>query len=136
MTDFRPWLRPTLYGPFLTTWVSATLLLLAQSVLVLPNGERLDQWLVMLFGASFFAAMCVVGLLSADLALLRTKQRKLPTGGRAWVTSLLAPISVWVAWNLVGWGDEDTSIPVAVALIAWPFLGGPLALRWALGERP
>ena len=136
MDDFRPWLRPTLLGPFVTTWTVATLLLFAQQALVLPNGERLDAWLLALVSTSFFAAMVVCGLLAADLALLRAKMRKLPTHGRAWLSSLLAPVGVWIAWSVFGWGDEDTAIPVAVLLFAWPFAGVPLALRWALGERP
>lgn len=136
MTDFTPWMRPTLYGPFVTTWGLATLLSLTQGfALVLPNGERIDNWVALLFSVSFYAAMVVVGLLAADLALLRAKLRKLPTGGRAWVSSLLAPIAVYVAWMIFGWGDEDSSIPAVVLSIAWPFVGAPLALRWIFGER-
>ncbi|AKF04776.1 hypothetical protein [Sandaracinus amylolyticus] len=136
MNDFTPWLRPTLVGPFATTWTIVSLLQLAQSALVLPNGERLDAWLLVLLSTSFYAAMIVVGLLSADLLLLRAQMRRLPTNGRAWMSSLLAPIGVWIAWGIVGWGDEDTAIPMLVLLVAWPFLGVPLALRWAFGERP
>lgn len=137
MNDFTPWLRPTLYGPFVTTWGMATLLAITQGMtLVLPNGERLDNWIALLFTTSFFAAMVVVGLLAADLALLRAKLRKLPTGGRAWLSSLLAPAGVWLAWSIFGWGDEDSTVPSLVFMIAWPFLGAPLALRWFLGERP
>ncbi|UJR82614.1 hypothetical protein [Sandaracinus amylolyticus] len=136
MNDFTPWLRPTLVGPFATTWTIVSLLQLAQSALVLPNGERLDAWLLVLLSSSFYAAMIVVGLLSADLVLLRTKLRRLPTNGRAWLSSLLAPVGVWLAWAIVGWGDEDTAIPMVVLLVSWPFLGAPLALRWMFGERP
>lgn len=136
MDDFRPWLRPTLLGPFVTTWMVATLMLFAQRALVLPNGEQLDAWLLVLVSSGFFASMVVCGLLAADLALLRVKARKLPTGGRAWLSSLLAPLGIWIAWSVVGWGDEDTAVPLAVLLFAWPFAGVPLALRWLVGERP
>lgn len=136
MDDFRPWLRPTLVGPFATTWTIVTLLLFAQRSLVLPNGERLDVWLLAMLSASTFAAMTVCGLLAADLALLRVKLRKLPTHARAWTSSLLAPLGIWAAWSIVGWGDEDTAIPVLVLLFAWPFVGVPLALRWAFGAKP
>lgn len=136
MDDFRPWLRPTLVGPFATTWGFVTLLMLGQRALVLPNGERLDVWLLTLLSTAFFAAMVVCGLLAADLVLLRARLRKLPTGGPAWLSSLLAPVGVWIAWSIVGWGDEDTAIPMVVALVAWPFLGVPLALRWVVGHRP
>lgn len=136
MDDFRPWLRPTLLGPFVTTWTVATLMLFAQRALVLPNGEQLDAWLLVLVSSGFFASMVVCGLLAADLVLLRARARKLPTRGRAWLSSLLAPLGIWIAWSVVGWGDEDTAVPLAVLLFAWPFAGVPLALRWLVGERP
>jgi hypothetical protein len=135
MNDFTPWLRPTLAGPFVSTWTAATLLLLAQG-LVLPNGERLDAWLLALLSTSFYAAMVVVGLLVADLVLLGAKLRRLPTGARAWLSALAAPLGVWAAWAVFGWGDEDTAVPLIVWLVASPFLGVPLALRWLLGARP
>jgi hypothetical protein len=136
MNDFTPWVRPTLVGPFATTWIVVTLLQLGQSALVLPNGERLDMWLLVMLSTSFYAAMIVVGLLAADLALLGAKLRRLPTNGRAWLSSLLAPVGVWLAWSIVGWGDGDTAIPMLVLLFAWPFAAVPLALRWFFGERP
>lgn len=137
MTDFTTWIRPTLYGPFVTTWGVATLLSLTQGLaLALPNGERLDGWLALLLSTSFFAAMVVVGLLTADLALLRLGLRKLPTNGRAWLSALLAPFGVWATWMIFGWGDEDSSVLAIVCLIGTPFVAAPLALRWLLGERP
>ena len=136
MTDFTPWLRPTLLGPFVTTWAFVTLghLGSGSSFLehVLPFGERLDGWLVGMLVMSFFAAMIVVGLLTADLALLRAGLRKLPTGGRAWLSALVAPVAVWISWAVFGVGDGE-SIPELVLMISWPMLGAPLALRFALG---
>lgn len=135
MNDFAPWLRPTLLGPFVTTWSFATLAHLVAGALVLPNGERLDSWLVTMLSVSFFAASVVVGLLSADLVLLRGKLRRLPTHGRAWASSLLAPIGVWVAYSMLSWDDVE-SIAQLVSMIGAPILAAPLALRWALGSRP
>lgn len=132
MNDFTPWLRPTLLGPFLTTWGFATLAFLT-SGLVLPNGERLDGWLLTMLSLSFLTSGVVVGLLTADLALLRLRMRKLPTGGAAWLSSLLAPVAVWLAWTFFGWGDGG-SVPETVFMIVWPFLGMPLALRFVLGR--
>lgn len=135
MTDFTPWLRPTLFGPFLTTWSFATLAHLVAGALVLPNGERLDGWLLSMLLMSFFGAACVVGLLLADVALLRTGLRQLPTHGRAWLSALLAPVGVYAAWMIFGLGDGE-SIPQLVFSIGAPFVLAPLALRFALGQRP
>lgn len=135
MTDFTTWLRPTLLGPFVTTWGFATLGQLIAGALVLPNGERLDSWLVAMLSVSFFAAAVVVGLLSADLILLRWKLRSLPTGARAWTSSLLAPAAVWVTYSMLSWDDVE-SIAQLVAMIGAPILAAPLALRWAFGQRP
>ena len=135
MTDFKPWLRPTLLGPFLTTWGLTTVAHLIAGALVLPNGERLDSWLVSMLSVSFFTAAVVVGLLSADLILLRWKIRALPTGARAWASSLLAPLAVWITYSMLSWDDVE-SIAQLVAMIGSPILAAPLALRWALGQRP
>lgn len=135
MTDFTPWLRPTLFGPFVTTWSFTTLAHVIAGTLVLPNGERLDGWLVSMLVMSFFGAACVVGLLAADLVLLKAGLRKLPTNGTAWLSALLTPAGVYVTWMIFGLGDGE-SIPMLVLSIGAPFLTAPLGLRFALGQRP
>lgn len=134
MTDFTPWIRPTLKGPFLTVWGFTTLAHLTFGVSVLSGG-RFDGWMLgMLFG-SFFAATCVAALIFADLVLLRMKARKLPTGGAAWLSAMLAPIAIWMGWAWLGMGDGE-NVPEIVLRIAGPVLVGPLALRLVLGSAP
>jgi hypothetical protein len=137
MTDFRPWIRPTPLGPFATTLTYATLAILLSSgsaALVLPNGDRIDAWFAALLTLSFFAAMCVVGLLAADLFFLKLQLRRLPTYSRAWTSSVLAPVAVLALWMVFGWSEG--SMPELVLSILWPFAAGPLALRFFFGERP
>jgi hypothetical protein len=138
-SDFRPWIRPTLIGPFLTTWAFATLGSIGgggdgEHAWVLPNGERLDQWIVLMLSASVFASVVVVGLIAADLVLLRARMCALPSGASAWTSSLLAPIAVWITWSFFGWGDG--SLPMLALMAGWPILAAPLALRLVLGARP
>jgi hypothetical protein len=138
MSDFAPWIRPTLLGPFVTTWGLATLGSIgdgsAAPSWALPNGERLDQWLLLLVSASLFASVVVVGLIVADLVLLRAKMCALPSGASAWTSSMLAPVAVWITWGFFGWGEG--SIPMLVLMITWPIFAAPLLLRVAFGARP
>lgn len=134
MTDFTPWIRPTLKGPFITVWGLTTLAHLTFGVAALTGG-RLDSWMLgMLFG-SFFASICVASLVAADLVLLRTKLRRLPTGAGAWLSSLLAPAAVWMGWAWLGAGDGE-DVADAVLRIAAPIVLAPLALRLATGRAP
>jgi hypothetical protein len=135
MTDFRPWLRPTMIGPFATIWAYLTWVMVTAGALVLPSGERIDAWVTLLFLGSFVAAMIVVGLLAADVSLLRLQLRKLPTNGRAWGSSLLAPIAVWTLWLFFGFGDGE-SVVESIVRFSLPFVAGPLAMRFLFGERP
>lgn len=134
MTDFTPWIRPTLKGPFLTVWGLTTLAHLTFGVAAICGG-RTDSWMLgMLFG-SFFASACVAALVAADLVLLRVKLRRLPTGAAAWMTSMLAPVSIWLGWAWLGAGDGE-DVPEVVLRIAAPMLLGPLALRLVFGRAP
>ena len=134
MTDFTPWIRPTLKGPFVTVWGLTTLAHLTFGVAVLTGG-RMDSWMLgMLFG-SFFASICVAALVAADLLLLRTKLRRLPTGGPAWASAMLAPVAVWMGWAWLGAGD-GSDVAEGVLRIAAPILLGPLGLRFVLGRAP
>jgi|APLow6443716910_1056828.scaffolds.fasta_scaffold715688_1 hypothetical protein len=138
--DFTPWIRPTLKGPFLTSWAFTTLsfglasLGLGGGVSALTFGQA-DDWLVAMLLVSFFAGLVVASLVASDLVLLRLKLRKLPTGLSAWTSSLFAPVAIWLAWSFFGFGDGD-SVFTTVAHIAAPIAGAPFALRLLLGSKP
>lgn len=134
MTDFSPWLRPTLLGPFITTCGFTTLALMTFG-LVLPNGEHLDAWLLAMISATFFASTVAVALITSDVLLLRLKLRRLPTGFGAWVSSLAAPLAIWMAWGFFGWGDGE-SIPELVVRFAAPIFAAPFVLRFVSGTSP
>lgn len=134
MTSFTDWLKPTLLGPSLTTWGLTTL----GSVLIgmhAISGGRLDNWLLGMLFASFFAAGLSVLLLTADVVLLKAKVRALPTGGRAWVSSLLSPLGVFFIWSLPFLSPPESALGT-VLFIAGPMTAAAFALRMAFGVRP
>lgn len=137
MTDFGPWIRPTLLGPFVTLYALVTISHLAlggaaDGVLLL--GQETDAWAVAMLFASFIASGIVVSLIVADVALLAVKVRKLPTGFGAWLSSLLAPFALMLAWHLVPGSGE--SVLEAVLALAIPFPASALLVRFVLGQKP
>lgn len=134
MNDFRPWLRPTLIGPFAVVWGLTTLGHVSVGLATI-TGDRIDSWLVGMLLGGFFAAAVVVGLIASDVALLGAKLRRLPTGALAWASSCIAPVAILMLWSVLGWGDGDSVLELVVR-IAWPFAAAPLALRYALGTSP
>lgn len=134
--DFTPWIRPTLKGPFLTSWALTTLFhfVLPSGIFALTFGQT-DDWLVAMLLVSFFAGLVVASLVASDLVLLRLKLRKLPTGLSAWTSSLFAPVAIWLAWSFFGFGDGD-SVLVTVTHIAAPIAAAPFVLRLLLGSKP
>jgi hypothetical protein len=133
MTNFGDWLKPTLLGPMLTMWTLATLVSLTIGMAAVTGG-RLDTWLQGMLIASFFAAGLVVLLLAADLFLLKMKWRKLPTGTRAWISSILSPFAVMVIWNLPFF-PPPSSVLGLVLFITVPMSLGALGVRMLFGER-
>jgi hypothetical protein len=137
MTDFGPWLRPTMLGPFVTMWGLVTVSHLALGGAgeeVLLAGQHFDSWVMSMLLAGFIASALVVSLIFADVALLWLKWRKLPSGFGGWMSSLLAPFALFYAWNLVGGGGE--SMLEAALAIALPFPASALVTRFVLGRKP
>jgi fructose-specific phosphotransferase system IIC component len=131
MTHFTPWIRPTLLGPFITTWSLVTLTTLTFGARIATLGQY-DHWLIAMLSASMFTGLIVCSLIAADVFLLQRKLRQLPTGASAWMTSMLAPVGVWFTWHVLGFGDGD--IPSAVFHIAAPILLVPFPLRLLFGR--
>lgn len=133
--DFVPWIRPTLTGPFITTWGLTTLAQLASGGAALATFGTTDEWLFAMLLVSFFAGLIVTSLIASDLVLLRLKLRKLPTGFSAWFSSLAAPIAVWFAFAFFGLGD-GSDIGEFVVRVALPILAVPFFLRLIFGRAP
>jgi len=132
MTSFRPWLVPTLVGPFATMWTLVTLafLLTGQAQIL---GERLDTWAVAMLITGFLAAGQVVALLVSDVLLLKLKLRRLPTGGRVWLSSLLSPFIVQMIFMI------PMPIESVFGLALWVLggmLGAATANRLLFGTAP
>lgn len=137
MTDFGPWLRPTLLGPFVTMFALVTIAHLAvggaaDEVLLL--GQHFDSWVMSMLLTGFVASAIVVSLIFADVALLAAKMRRLPTGFGAWMSSLLAPFALFFAWHLVPGHGE--SVLESVLAFALPFPISALAIRFVIGRKP
>lgn len=134
MTSFGDWLKPTLLGPLLTTWGLTTL----GSVLVgmhALSGGRFDNWLVGMLAASFFGAALGVLLIGVDVLLLKAKMRALPTGARAWISSLLSPLGVFFIWSLPFFSPPE-SVLGGVLFIVGPMSTACLGARMLFGAKP
>ncbi len=136
MNDFGPWIRPTLVGPFLTTFGLVTLAHLVggdASAFWLAD-HQFDSWLVSMVLTGFVTAGIVVSLIVADVALLAMTWRKLPTGLGAWIGAMLAPFALWLGWHLAG-GPSETVLEGVLRFVV-PFPLSALAVRWVFGRRP
>lgn len=134
MTSFGDWLKPTLLGPLLTTWALTTL----GSVLVGMyelSGGRFDNWLVGMLVASFFGAGLGVLLIGFDVLLLKAKMRSLPTGARAWISSLLSPLGVFFIWSLP-FLPPPQSVFGTVVFIVGPMSAACFGARMLFGAKP
>ena len=134
MNDFSAWLRPTLVGPFVSSLGLVTLAHWTVGEAVLFSGHQFDSWLLSMLIIGFFAAGMVVNLILADVTLLRSKVRRLPTGFRGWVSSMGAPLGVFFVWNMHGLGDG--SMLELVVRITAPMIAVAYATRLVLGSRP
>ncbi len=102
---------------------------------VLFAGHRFDSWLISMLLAGFVAAGMVVNLVFADVALLKSKVRRLPTGLRGWASSMVAPLGVFFVWNTFGLGDGGSVLELVVRIVA-PMVAVAHATRLVFGSRP
>jgi hypothetical protein len=132
MTTFRPWLVPTLAGPFATMWSFTTLvfLLFGRTQLL---GERFDAWAVAMVVTGFIAAGHVVALLVADIVLLRARLRQLPTGSRAWLSSMASPFALQMMLMIP---LPIETVPALALWILGSMLGAAFGVRLVLGSSP
>lgn len=132
------WARGTLLGPMITVWILITLAAGAESLgslaeLVGLDGRFTDEWWLAMLLGSFWASTLAVSLVAVDVALLRVKLRRLPTGFRCWFGALLAPFAV-ALWQIALPGPS--SIPMLVGLTAATFVLAALSVRVLFGRRP
>ncbi len=132
MTDLRSWLVPTLAGPFATMWTLTilALLLIGQGAIRI-FGFDLDTWAMALFLSGAFASGLFVFLAIADVVLLSTKSRRLPTGGAAFKSAALAPFAFWAVSLLP---VPVTSLFAAVLWAVTAMALSAFAIRWLLGK--
>jgi hypothetical protein len=134
MTSFGDWLKPTLLGPLLTTWSLTTLgqVLVGMHVL---SGGRFDNWLLGMLFASFFGAGLGVLLVGVDVLLLRLKWRRLPTGGRAWISSLLSPLGVFFILSLPFLPPPQSALGTVITLLG-SMSAATFGARMLFSQRP
>lgn len=129
------WFRPAFFGP----WLGATSVVTAFCALGLDLGlfGKVVGWSVGMLVASIWATAYVIVLLVTDVLLLAVRVRTLPTGRRAWATSVLAPALVLGAYRLVPPHGFYKSGPWAVLAAALaPMLVVALVTRLVAGARP
>jgi len=134
MTSFGDWLKPTLLGPLFTMWSLTTLGAVLVGMHALSGG-RFDSWLLGMLLASFFGAAIGVILIGVDVLLLRSKLRALPTGSRAWMSSLLSPLGVLFIWSLPFLGPPESTLG-QILFIVVPMAAACLGARMLFGRRP
>ena len=134
MQSFSSWLKPTLLGPLLTLWLLTTAgaFLIGMQAL---SGGMIDSWLVGMLWATFFGSTLGVILVGVDVALLKAKVRRLPTGLQAWIGGVLTPFGVFSLWQLPFFGQPETVLGL-VAFLMLPMVGAALAVRLVFGSRP
>ena len=132
MTNFGAWLKPTLLGPLVTMWTLTTIGTVLVGMHALSGG-RFDNWLTGMLFASFFGSGLGVALIGMDVLLLKLKLRSLPTGSRAWVSSLLSPLGVFFLWRFI---PPPESVLGVVFFIALPMALATFGLRMMFGGRP
>ncbi|HJL16442.1 MAG TPA: hypothetical protein RMH99_12345 [Sandaracinaceae bacterium LLY-WYZ-13_1] len=139
MKSFAPWLKPTLLGPLMTMWILTTLgsMTIGSMTLgdVVLSGDRLDAWAVGMLWSTFFGSTLGVMGVAVDVLLLRMTWRRLPTGARAWLPSILAPFGVFFIWTLPFLPPPETAVGL-VAFITAPMVVATFALRMLFGTRP
>jgi len=117
-------------GPYLTVWTLVSLgSLLGNALTIL--GRRFDQWAIAMLVGTFFASAVAVALVAADVLLLRMKVRALPEGGRAWLSSLAAPLTVMM--TLARWPFPVDSALGAVIAISAALVLGAFGARFLIG---
>jgi hypothetical protein len=134
MTSLGDWLKPTLLGPLLTMWGLTTL----GSVLVgmhALSGGRFDSWVLGMLIASFFGAGLGVMLVTFDVLLLRAKVRALPTGARAWISSVVSPLGVFFLWSLPFLSPPESVLGTALFILA-PMGASCFGARMLFGVKP
>jgi len=137
MSDFAPWLRPTLLGPFVTLFGLVTISHLAVGGAldeVILAGHSFDSWVFAMAFAAMLGSPIVVSLILADVMLLAAKLRRLPRGFGAWLSAMLAPFALFFAWHVIGDGGESALEAVLALLL--PFPVSALAVRFVLGQKP
>lgn len=131
MTDLRSWLVPTLAGPFVTMWTLTilALLLIGQGAIRI-FGFDLDTWAMALFLSGAFASGLFVFLAIADVVLLATKRRELPTGRTAFKSAALSPFAFYTVSLLP---VPVTSLFVAILWAVTAMALAAFGIRWLLG---
>lgn len=132
--EFTRWLKPTLLGPLLTLWTLTTLgsILVGMAAL---SGHRIDGWLTGMVWTTFFGSTLGVILVGVDVLLLRLRFRQLPTGTRAWISSILAPFAVFFIWTLPFLPPPE-SVAGVVAFVMLPMAAASFLVRVLFGQRP
>ncbi|MEZ4340599.1 MAG: hypothetical protein R3B82_28595 [Sandaracinaceae bacterium] len=132
MTTLRPWLLPTLLGPLLVMWGVATLGAFAIGTSALTFGT-VDDWAVLMMWCTLFGSTMGVFLVGADVVLLAGKVRQLPTGARAWLSSMVVPFFVYGLWIVL---PPPSTVPFFVLWMLGPIFLAGLASRILFGTRP
>ena len=132
MTSLRPWLAPTLLGPLLVMWAVATLGAFAIGAAALTHGT-VEDWAVLMMWSTLFGCTMGVALIFADVQLLASKVRALPTGGRAWLSSMLVPFLCYGLWIML---PPPSSVLVFLAWMFGPMIVAAFGSRLMFGTRP
>jgi hypothetical protein len=130
MPPLVPWLRAALVGPSLAVTFLVTALTLAG-----PVGEgqsRWSLWLVSMAYGGVLAVLCGGSLVAVDWTLFTAEKKKLPTGRRAWLTSLAMPVLLMIIYQMLSPSEDFGPAWYAATIIPAVVLAG--ALRWMLSE--
>jgi len=134
MKKLAPWLLPTLIGPIIGA--SLYVLLIAQT-----TAGPLWAWMMVAMIASGLSLL-VGGLMAAtDFALLKLRIRTPPTGWRAWLMGIGAPLPVLWCWQkllklAIGALPALPGLGQLVVAFLLPMFAVAIGMRVLLGTRP
>ena len=127
------WLRPAMFGPFLSMSAAVTLYAaFGPEFKVIP---RWGVWAIGMAAGTLVASVYALLQVIVDVVLLALKQRSFATGRGAWVASLLGPLAVCASYGMIEPWTYYKNPWMVLAMMLAPIVMVTIAVRLFLGPK-